>query len=120
MSDPLIIKDVEKAECGCVATIYAKEHVAPKVDYCPQHRVMADAMLNITVLQKLVVWLCILSGGCPKHPAYRVKKKPIADCIDCKNLWGVREEVVKMQKNGLRLPVNLFSVSTKKKEDADV
>ena len=119
MSDSLIIKGVETAECGCEATIFAKEHIAPKVKYCLQHKVMADAMLNITVLQKLVVWLSILSGGCPKHPAYRAKKKPIADCIDCKNLWGVREEIVKMQKNGLRLPVNLFNVSTKKREVVD-
>jgi hypothetical protein len=32
-----------------------------------------------------------IDSGCKKHPKYQAKRKPTADCQDCREMWKARQ-----------------------------
>jgi len=46
----------------------------------------------MAVLTRMRV-LEILVDGCKKHPAYRAKREPKADCDMCRKMWRARKQL---------------------------
>tara|TARA_B100000609_G_scaffold181305_1_gene162326 strand:+ start:184 stop:363 length:180 start_codon:yes stop_codon:yes gene_type:complete len=49
-------------------------------------------------LKAKVKLLELLSEGCPRHPAYRAKRKATGRCESCVKIWNARQELISLEK----------------------
>ncbi len=64
------------------------------------HVVLRQVMRTNEVQAQRILHLTILAIGCSKHPSYRVKREPRADCDCCLKMWKAHLALQEMAKSG--------------------